>query len=81
MSANYQSVRSQIDKLDNGDKVRLLSELFDLLVNGEQAERQRKWAAVAESRLTAYDDGEMAAEDWHSLREQFRQQLSRGGII
>ena len=29
MSANYQSVRSQIDELDNGDKIRLLSELFD----------------------------------------------------
>ncbi len=70
MSANYQSVRSQIDELDSGDKIRLLSELFDLLGRGEQAERQRKWAAVAESRLAAYDDGEMAAEDWHTLRER-----------
>ena len=69
MSANYQSVRSQIDELDNGDKIRLLSELFDLLGHGEQAKRQRKWAAVAESRLAAYDDGEMAAENWHALRD------------
>ena len=73
MSANYQSVRSQVDELDNGDKIRLLSELFDLLGHGEQTERQRKWVAVAESRLAAYDAGEMASEDWQTLRERLQQ--------
>ena len=68
MNAKYHSIRSQIDELDNADKIRLLSELFDLLGHGEQAERQRKWAAVAESRLAAYDDGRMAGEDWQTLR-------------
>ena len=75
MSANYQSVRSQIDELDNGDRIRLLSELFDLLGHGEQAERQRKWAALAESRLAAYDEGEIAAEDWNPLRERLIHEL------
>ena len=70
MNTNYQSIRSQIDELDNADKIRLLSELFDMFAHGEQAERQKKWAAVAESRLIAYDDGRMAGEDWKTLRER-----------
>ena len=72
MSTNYQSIRSQIDELDNAEKIRLLSELFDLLGHGEQAERQKKWAAVAESRLAAHDDGRMAGEDWKTLRERLQ---------
>lgn len=72
MDTNYQSIRSQIDELDNADKIRLLSELFDLLGNREQAERQKKWVAVAESRLSAYDNGRMAGEEWHTLRERLQ---------
>lgn len=73
MNTNYQSIRSQINELDNADRIRLLSELFDLLRHSEQAERQQKWAAVAESRLAAYDNGEMPAENWHTLRERLQQ--------
>jgi hypothetical protein len=72
MNTNYQSIRSQINELDNADRIRLLSELFDLLRHSEQAERQQRWAAVAESRLSAYDNGSMAAEDWHALRERLQ---------
>jgi hypothetical protein len=72
MNTNYQSIRSQINELDNADRIRLLSELFDLLRHSEQAERQQKWAAVAESRLAAYDNGEMPAENWHTLRERLQ---------
>ena len=72
MNTNYESIRAQIDKLDNADKIRLLSELFDLVGNGEQAERQKKWIAAAESRLAAYEDGRMAGEDWQTLRERLQ---------
>lgn len=72
MSANYQYIRSQVDALDNEEKIRLLSELFDLLGQGAVAAREARWAAAAESRLAAYDDGRMAAEDWHTLRGRRR---------
>ena len=72
MNTNYQSIRLQINELGDDDKIRLLSKLCDALCHSEQAARQQKWAAVAESRLAAYDSGNMVAEDWRTLHQRLQ---------
>ena len=72
MNPNYQSIRLQINELGNADKIRLLSELFDALCHSEQTERHQKWADVADTRLAAYDSGNMGAEDWHTLHQRLQ---------
>ena len=70
MSTKYESIRSQIDELDASERIQLLSDLFESLSTSEQIERNEKWAAVAESRLSEYDNGQTTSEHWHSLRER-----------
>ena len=70
MSTKYESIRSQIDELDASERIQLLSDLFESLSTSEQIERQEKWASVAESRLSEYDNGQTTSEHWYALRER-----------
>jgi putative addiction module component (TIGR02574 family) len=63
MSASLRDIESKVLELPLMERASLAERLLSSLDSGEQHRLDEKWAEEAESRIRAYEAGEMTASD------------------
>ena len=70
MVKNYDSLLREALNLSSSEKIHLLSDLFEHIMNTQQKEREQLWAAESQRRLEAYDKGNIKSEEWDALKQR-----------
>ena len=70
MVKNYDSLLREALNLSSSEKIHLLSDLFEHIMNAQQKEREQLWAAESQRRLEAYDKGNIKSEEWDGLKQR-----------
>ena len=70
MVKKYDSLLREALKLSSSEKIHLLSDLFEHIMNAQQKEREQLWAAESQRRLEAYDKGNIKSEEWDALKQR-----------
>ena len=61
-------------QLHPADRAKLIDALYSSLETHEMRAREQAWAREAESRLDAYEAGELGSETWDELKHRLRKQ-------
>ena len=64
-------------RLHPADRAKLIDALYTSLESDEMRVREQAWAREAESRLAAYEAGEIGSVSWDELKERLRKDRRR----
>ena len=68
MAKELSAVINEALALDALSRAKLIDALYASLESPQLRERERKWARVGETRMDAYDRGQLGSESWDDLK-------------
>jgi putative addiction module component (TIGR02574 family) len=72
MSEELETIRERATRLSPAERVQLIDALFSSLQSEESRQIERAWVQESDSRLQAYDAGEISSVSWQELRERLQ---------